>query len=303
LSSRATVAEQRVQQFPQANLGEAESKALAVPSEQPVRRQNICDLERTDVLKHRRAATGYPLAFLAAPLRPIFRIGSIKTRLLRAWQTPIAILFRKIINTFRPTARFLGWLQGGRAVFERDVIIWRHEGVNSTRYFSRLDADALALLDQATLHALHEDRILDICCNQGRLLLELKRRSYRHVYGFDIMTAAIDALKANPHYDPAVVHVEQCLAQDYFSDKADSAFDWAIAYSAVIELIHPSFDIFKELSRTVRKGMFLVINESGHTYPRFYRLLHRLNGFQIVSVRRLSGDVVLIHSIKRPRSE
>jgi len=94
------------------------------------------------------------------------------------------------------------------------------------------------------------------------------------------------------------MHVEHCLAQDYFSNKENGQFDWAITYSATIELIHPAFDIFKELSRTVKKGMFLVLNENGHSHPRFYRFLHRVNGFKIVSITPILNECVLIHSIR-----
>jgi hypothetical protein len=47
--------------------------------------------------------------------------------------------------------------------------------------------------------------------------------------------------------------------------------------------------------------MFLVINENGHAYPRFYRLLHRMHGFEICSVSQLYDKAVLIHSIKKEK--
>ena len=56
--------------------------------------------------------------------------------------------------------------------------------------------------------------------------------------------------------------------------------------------------IFYELSRTVKKGMILVINENGHSYPRFYRYLHAKHGFKIVSTIPILKECVLIYSVK-----
>jgi len=75
--------------------------------------------------------------------------------------------------------------------------------------------------------------------------------------------------------------------------------DLLLAPVSTIELINPEFDIFYELGRTVKKGMFLVLSENGHSYPRFYRLLHKLNGFEICSVTSITDGAVLIHSVKK----
>ena len=126
------------------------------------------------------------------------------------------------------------------------------------------------------------EKILDICCNRGRFLIELKKRGYKNLFGFDVMGPAIEKLKMHNAFDPDIFHIEHCLAQDYFKSKKEENFDWAMTYSATIELLHPQFDIFKELGRTVKKGMVLVLNEKGLPYPRFYRHLHKKNGFEII---------------------
>lgn len=68
-----------------------------------------------------------------------------------------------------------------------------------------------------------------------------------------------------------------------------------------IEALKRDFDIFRELGRTVQKGMILVLNEDGHRYPRFYRYPHAINGFKIVATRKARDGVVLIHSVEQPR--
>lgn len=217
---------------------------------------------------------------------------------LWAWESFMGVFIRKVINTFRPTANILGKLQGGQERIKKDALKWMHEGHYKSDDYSSLDTNGRALVDYVCNHAKINEKILDICCNQGRFLLELRRRGYTKLYGFDVMGAAIQKLKQSKDYNADLIHVEHCLAQEYFADKGDKCFDWAITYTATIELIHPQFGIFRELGRTVNKGMFLVLNENGHSYPRFYRLLHRMNGFKIVAISKQAGDIVLIHSVK-----
>lgn len=218
--------------------------------------------------------------------------------ILWAWTSFAGVSIRKVINTFRPTANVLGKLQGGPKKIKQDALKWMHEGHYKSDDYSSLDANGRALVDYVCEYAKANESILDICCNQGRFLLELRRHGFTKLYGFDIMGAAIQKLKQSKDYDADLIHVEHCLAQEYFADKSDQCFDWAITYTATIELIHPQFDIFRELGRTVKKGMFLVLSENEHSYPRFYRLLHWMNGFKIVAIKKQAGDIVLIHSVK-----
>ncbi len=227
-------------------------------------------------------------------------VGSLWKLIVWTWSSASVVFLRRCVNTFRPTAWLLGRLQGGPARRQTDALAWSGAGHFRASFYSELDAGGTVLTDYVNATAKKSERILDICCNQGRFLFDLRRKGFTDLYGFDIMGPAIELLKQSPDYDSKRISVEQCLAQDYFKGKADNSFDWAITYSATIELIHPEFDIFSELKRTIRKGMILVLDEKGHSYPRFYRLLHRMNGFEIVVARKLYMDgLVLIHSVKR----
>lgn len=225
--------------------------------------------------------------------------GALKKVLAWFWRSLGGIYIRKIINTFRPVASILGKLQGGPGRRKRDALIWTHEDHYKADFYSDLNADGTAFVDYVCKHVKNRESVLDICCNQGRFLLELRRRGFTELYGFDIMEPALRKLRQSEDYDPDLIRAEHCLAQEYFLNKDGNVFDWAITYSATIELIHPEFDIFGELGRTVKKGMFLVLNENGHSYPRFYRLLHRMNGFRIVAIKKSMGGCVLIHSVKK----
>lgn len=214
------------------------------------------------------------------------------------WSTTLFVFVRKILNTFRWPARIMGWMQGGREGIIKGVEVWLDDSHYKLDFYKELDEKTTAFVDYVDSHTEKKDRILDVCCNQGRFLLELKRRGYSELFGFDVMGVAIESLRKHDEFNDEVIHVEEALAQKYFDDKEDGQFDWAITYTATIELIHPEFDIFNELGRTVKKGMFLVLNENGHSYPRFYRLLHRLNGFKVVSIIPQGDNSVLIHSLK-----
>ncbi len=230
----------------------------------------------------------------------MYRIGTFSKVVRWVWASSGVVFFRKCINTFRSAAWLLGILRGGPGRRQTDALVWSGVGHFRASLYSELDAGGTVLTDYVNATAKKSERILDICCNQGRFLLDLRRKGFTDLYGFDIMGPAIELLKQNPDYDSKRISVEQCLAQDYFKSKADNSFDWAITYSATIELIHPEFDIFAELKRTIRKGMILVLDEKRHSYPRFYRLLHRMNGFEIVVARKLDMDgLVLIHSVKQ----
>ena len=210
--------------------------------------------------------------------------------------TPI-VFIRKILNTFRLSANFFGFLNGIQKLRNNNVKVWKDESVNKSDWYKKNTTLEVKFIDYVLQNTNIDDSILDVCCNQGRLLFALRKAGYKSLFGFDIMKPAIEKLKNNKNYNSKFFTIEECLAQDYFDDKKAKSIDWAITYSATIELIHPEFDIFRELSRVVRKGMFLVINEHGHTYPRFYRHLHRVNGFKILNVQPHHEKTVLIHSV------
>lgn len=203
------------------------------------------------------------------------------------------IFLRKVYNTY--LSGFFS-VETGKYI-NSDVDIWKDGDTNLTEYYSEIGILENKFIQYVINNTNKNDSVLDICCNQGRFLFALRQHGYNDLRGFDIMKTAIVSFKSNPSYDPKILNIEHCLAEDYFKDKPNKSVDWAITYSATIELIPPEFDIFSELSRIVRKGMILVINESGHTYPRFYRYLHKINGFKIINIQPHHEKTNLIHSI------
>ena len=229
----------------------------------------------------------------------------MKNIIIYLWGIYPVIFIRKVMNTFRSIVWLTGQFYDRNKKIKKDSAQWETEEYYKSDSYSAIQNEReKRFVNYIVGNTEKQDRILDICCNQGRFLFELKRRGYSSLFGFDIMGAAINKLKRSPEYLPDIIKVEHAQAQNYFNNKKDLSYDWAIAYPATIELINPEFDIFSELGRTVKKGMFLAISENGHAYPRFYRLLHKMNGFEICSVTPLidhENQILsrLIHSVKR----
>ena len=142
-----------------------------------------------------------------------------------------------------------------------------------------------------------KDVILDICCNQGRILKEFHHNGYRSLLGVDIMKDAIMDLQKSKEYKSGGISAEIMLAQDYLLAMDDNSIDYAITVSATIELFHPGFNLFSELYRITRKGFIFVISENGQAFPRFYRYLIKSNNFKLVATIKYA-NVSLIHAIK-----
>jgi len=208
------------------------------------------------------------------------------------------LFFRKAANTFRWAVQIQIWLMSKKEIRNYDAKIWKEGKRLSTDLYEKMDETGDKLIDAITSFAKPDERILDLCCNQGRFLLELRNRGFQKLFGFGIMESAVKKLYDNPKYNSEFIQVELCLAQDYFIQKNNNAFDWAITHGATIECIHPEFDIFKELSRTVQKGLVFLLNENGHKYPRFYRYLAQKNGFRVVSAKKIKHNHTLLVMIK-----
>ena len=142
------------------------------------------------------------------------------------------------------------------------------------------------------------DMILDICCNQGRFLKALHQDGYRKLSGVDIMKDAIIDLQNSEEYKAGGIYAENNLFQNYILNMRNESIDYAITFTATIELMHPGFNIFKELNRVIRKGFIFVLDENGHTFPRFYRYQIKSNKFKLKYIKKLGTDYTLIHAVK-----
>lgn len=176
----------------------------------------------------------------------------------------------------------------------KDAQKWKSEKVYQTVEFSKIDSIPQDIFIKSILNnTSKDDSILDICCNQGRHLKELHKNGYRKLAGFDIMDSAIENLKKSTEFLSGGIYAESNLAHVFIRNASNLEYDFAITFSATIELIHPGFKIFEELNRVIKKGLIFAVDENGHTYPRFYRNQIESNGFKIIQHEKIEGLTIL----------
>ena len=205
----------------------------------------------------------------------------------------IVLFFRKPFNTW-----ILPRFYNHKSAL-KDAEIWKNQNYyNANNYQESISSLQNSYIDYLIKNIDLNDSIIDICCNQGRHLKALHRKGFRNLNGVDIMFDAVEMLKQSQEYTDGGIYVECNLAQSFLSNSKDFSFDYAITFSATIELMHPGFDIFRELYRVLNKGFIFVINENGHTYPRFYRNQINSRGFEIRNIKNLNKDLTLLECIK-----
>ena len=112
------------------------------------------------------------------------------------------------------------------------------------------------------------------------------------------MNDAILDFQNSPEYKAGGITTETNFLQEYILNMKDKSLDYAITYSASIELAHPSFDIFKELFRVTKKGFIFMLDENGHAFPRFYRNQIKSNKFRLKNIQKYGKSLTLIHAVK-----
>lgn len=215
-------------------------------------------------------------------------------RFVRNSRPVIRVLMTK--NTYFPiaVARVGRRILVGKRIVEAEAEPWRDAINHDWTLYRNIDPPAQILLDELVRVASQDDRILDICCNVGRHLNFLANNGFERLTGFDVMKSAIEQA---PIEFPALrqVHLVSASAPEFFDTCPDDAFDWAYTHSATLELMHPSFQVEREVFRVVTKGAVLLLNPTGHKYPRRYDVRFRQAGFRIHSVTELNSGLVMFN--------
>lgn len=218
----------------------------------------------------------------------------------------LPVSFQMLLNTFLPIPLSLKGrrINIGRQVFEADARPWVDERVNRVEWYLQLDSLAAALLEEVRRVSSPEQDVLDICCNVGRHLNHLHEHGYQSLTGFDIMEPAIrQSTTAFPGLKQA--RLELARADVFLPTLGNDSVDWAYTHTATVELIHPWLRIHRELFRIVRPGggVVFLLNETGHTYPRYWRFLFRRAGFVEERYQKLltsKGHEVSLITWRRP---
>ena len=140
-------------------------------------------------------------------------------------------------------------------------------------------------------------KILDFCCNNGRFLRGLNIKHALKIDGVDIMKSAVILSKKINNRNINIYHD---FGQRFLLKSRDNKWDIVFSVGATIELIHPSFDVIKELCRITSNYLILLISENDHAYPRFYCYEIENQNFSIIEYKKKFNDTqALIVAKKR----
>ena len=113
------------------------------------------------------------------------------------------------------------------------------------------------------------DRILDLCCGQGRHTLELARRGFKHVQGFDRSAFLIDQARAAVSEEDLSISFQQGDCRDLPFD--DGAFDAVLLLGNSFGYFEAAEDdrrVLAEVRRVLRpereRGSALGVDAGGH---------------------------------------
>lgn len=131
-----------------------------------------------------------------------------------------------------------------------------------------------------------DDPILDLGCCCGRHLEYLHDKGLSNLSGVDVMETALELFKKlRPAiYEKVTTHHD--FFQRFLSKCDDNRYDLLYSSGATIELVHPSFDIVRNMCRVTKNHIVLAVYEDKHNYPRFYVREFAKHGFVLVESSR-----------------
>ena len=138
-----------------------------------------------------------------------------------------------------------------------DSVIWENGGKYDPSLYSVHDSFSAEFIEYVMRETQTCNSILDIGCNQGRFLRTLSENGYDNLQGVDVMCRAIDILNEYSAKNGKRISAACDTTQNFLPSLEDKSIDYFITYSATIELMHPSFNLFQEMKRICRKGSSL----------------------------------------------
>lgn len=192
--------------------------------------------------------------------------------------------WKKLIYFYPSIVDAKTWMEGGEGQYRdpKDFIELRK---NIDKPFIEYFKDVVA----------KNSRILDLGCNSGRHLTALHSAGYTELNGVDVMAEALEKFRTTfaDSYSACTLHHD--FFQRFLLLCNDQKFDVTYTIGATIELVHPSFDIVREMCRVTRRDVLMVIQPDRHAYPRFYKKEFMRNSFKLKSEKRLTESHWLYH--------
>lgn len=200
---------------------------------------------------------------------------------------PASLYIRKIINTFFP--RFLFRLSPKRFQAQR---YWRSQNHGDRHGFNKYtSSDRTQIITPIIMHEIRsrlqqDSQIIDLGCNCGYYLAQLQKAGFINLSGIDISSAAIHYGKEYFNFNNVnlIIGSFEDILPKLVSD--GEQFDLVYTLGATVELVHPSFDIVGNICKISKNYIILIINEWGHSYPRFWEYEFNKNGFWLVKCIR-----------------
>ena len=202
----------------------------------------------------------------------------------------IKVLFKKIYNTFLFNLFFF------RKKNTLAIKYWKNIKDNSNHSYEKyiiIDKYAKKILKNVIKYSSKKDKILDICCNVGRHLNFLNNIGYVNLCGFDINSRAVNqSIKTFPRLKNINIYCSS--AETFFKKFPEKYFDVVYTHGATLELIPPTFNLVKEISRVVKNYAIIMINEDGHAFPRFWRYEFSFNNLKIIKIEKYDSLTLFI---------
>jgi len=202
---------------------------------------------------------------------------------------PTNLYIRKFLNTFLPKILFK--LSPNRYWAQRH---WRSQNQGDRHGFDKyivFHPRVPIIISELRSRVQSENSILDLGCNCGYYLSLLKKEGYSNLSGIEISPVAIQYGKEHldlSDVDLTVGSFEEILPK--FAAEG-TQFDLVYTLGATIEIVHPSFGIIDHICKISKRFVVLIINESGHSYPRFWEYEFNRNGFLMVKcIRPYNGE-------------
>jgi hypothetical protein len=174
----------------------------------------------------------------------------------------------------------------------RDLITWEKAGVGLWRNpqdFMEIDADLKKVLDLCLNYIDHDDLVLDLGCNVGRVMNYFHENRIRNLHGVDILESGKD-LTSRLYPELAKSDTTRFFTMsffDFFRLPNLAYYDCVITVGATIELINPYEKIIKRMCENTRKFVFCYINENSHSYPKLYIYEFYKENFDLIFLERL----------------
>jgi SAM-dependent methyltransferase len=193
---------------------------------------------------------------------------------------PLRLYLFKFMNTFFPKTFFR--LSPNRYWAQQH---WRSQNQGNIHGFDKYNGyhpRAPVIISEIKSRVAAENAILDLGCNCGYYLAQLRKEGFKDLHGVDIAPAAIQYGKE--HFDLDDVNLITGSFEDVLPKliAEGKGFDLVYTLGATIELVHPSFDIVGHMCKLSERYIILIISEWGHSYPRFWEYEFNRNGFLLV---------------------